>query len=404
MRRRSRYRDDARRFRAPIGVAPGGGRRFWVSGTPALARPYEAEGADGLYRSSAWAPSAARAGQQIYARVRSVDTRYWDFTAQALPREDGGRSRLQAHTTAWAELQAHGRGGGCPYGQNRPKAAPCPVCMMMPRTARATSGSPVDVGPDRHPCEAISTRPSSSPKRAPCRSARCRGRSGQRTCSSYADRASHYWIARGRSRWTRTPRRSAAPQARHRVDPGILGGKGALGAVSTVQKACPRNSGCRSPTWSRPTASSRRSSATHRGRLTPAEDRGTAFVPFTGFWRHPVHPRGTHLQTTTRRWQATGSDAAGRPPHDYVNRRSASTPGNGLFHGAAGAIPRRGRRWRQANPRGRVTRFVRDTGAGQVDRSLRAKHFPTGRRPHLAVNHMVHQAVSSECSVVPDVV
>ena len=140
-------------------------------------------------------------------------------------------------------------------------------------------------------------------------SQRSRGCPTRLFCSLYADRG-HYWNTRPRpaARWTRTPR---PRRPRSRFDPGLLArGKGALGAHVRHLAEAPApgaNSSYQhspaSPTWSRPTAWIKEVFLPqHNARFaTPAEDRGTAFVPFTGALDDScASTRNAPSQTTTR--------------------------------------------------------------------------------------------------------
>ena len=96
--------------------------------------------------------SARRAPVDEVARVLELfDTRYWDFTAKHLPREAGGRSRLQAQLQlAAAELRispwAQARGAQA-WGAPAQASAPCPARHdVAPGRLDPRLGSPVDGG------------------------------------------------------------------------------------------------------------------------------------------------------------------------------------------------------------------------------------------------------------------
>ena len=151
-------------------------------------------------------------------------------------------------------------------------------------------------------------------------------------CSLYADRASPTGHARGRRQGGQghpDPGRPRPGAARHRVDPGLLA-RGTGGARSACSAPC------------RSAASELRlagiTDMVEANRFlkevflphfnarfaTPAEDRGTAFVPFTGFARrHPVHPRGTHRSNdnTVRYKRLALQIPAGRHRRHYVKAR-----------------------------------------------------------------------------------
>ena len=102
--------------------------------------------------------------------------------------------------------------------------------------------------------------------------------------------------ARGRRQGGQGHPDPGRPRPVNRVDPGLPPDKGALGAAP-CRSACPRNSGSpASPTWSRPTASSRGLPATTQRPLRdPGRGPGHRLRPLhRRARRHPVHPRGTH--------------------------------------------------------------------------------------------------------------
>ena len=202
----------------------GGGSGCLGAHLPALARPLRGGGS----RRSLRPPpgpglGAARASGRGGAGAGVVRHPLLGPHGQALPREAGGRSRLQAQLQlAAAELAspwAQARGAQA-WGAPAQAAAPCPARhdaasgRLEPRVGPRSM-----VGPDRHHGTmrpAISTRPSSSPKRAPCRASRgCPRRSGPRACSARSTPTAPATTGtrpRPAARWTRTPRpRSAAP-------------------------------------------------------------------------------------------------------------------------------------------------------------------------------------------------
>ena len=171
------------------------------------------------------------------------------------------------------------------------------------------------------------------------------------------------------------PGRPRPGAARHRVDPGLLArGKGALGAhVRHCRSACPRNSGSpASPTWSRPTASSRRSSCHNTTPASRPRPR-TGAPPSSPARRHPVH---------SHRYAPGTSDPRRPPPPPLRQGQGAEYPDGtmAVFHG-----PRCHTTWptdRQPK-RGRVTRFDA-TDRRPVDKwtaAPRPTTSPQGQKP-----------------------
>ena len=99
---------------------------------------YEAEGADGP--TAAWA--ASRRGARRWTRWRGCWSCSTPATARPSTSTRSGRSRLQDG----CGLQAHGRRRAAPRrGAHRRKRPRRALPGMMLQTARATSGSPVDL-------------------------------------------------------------------------------------------------------------------------------------------------------------------------------------------------------------------------------------------------------------------
>ena len=238
---------------------------------------YEAEGADGLYDRRLGRLSARRAPVDEVARVLELfDTRYWDFTAKHFHEKlvaDHGFKR--SYNWLRLSLQAHGRRRAAPrrgaHRRKRPRRA-LPGIDVAPGRLEPRVGPRSMVGPDRHHgrCDqryllGLLRRRRGHHVELP---GGVRGDPGQGPVLLALRRPRQPLLehARGRRQGGQghpDPGRPRPGAARHRVDPGLLArGKGALGAhVRHLQKRCPRNSGSpASPTWSRPTASSRRSS------------------------------------------------------------------------------------------------------------------------------------------------
>ena len=121
------------------------------SGAGATADRYEAEGTDGLYDRRLGRVSARRAPVGEVARVLELfDARYWDFTAKHFHEKlVADHCFKRSYNWLRLSLQAHGRGRAAPrrgaHRRKRPRRA-LPGMMCCIRTARATSGSPVDGG------------------------------------------------------------------------------------------------------------------------------------------------------------------------------------------------------------------------------------------------------------------
>ena len=124
----------------------------------------------------------------------------------------------------------------------------------------------------------------------------------------------------------------------------------------------------------------------HNARFaTPAEDRGTAFVPFTGALDDIlcIHEERTVSNDNTVRYKRLALQPPRLPPCHYVARVRVQIPrrhnGRLPWTAMSGAIPRRWPTDRQPNPRGRVTRFdATDRRPEQVDSRSATDQFPTG--------------------------
>ena len=271
---------------------------------------YEAEGAEGLYDRRLGRLAARRAPLDEVARVLALfDTRYRDFTAkhfhEKLVAEHGcTRSNNWVRLT----LQAHGR----------THAAPRRGAHVRKRPRRALPGMMVHQDGSRHEWvpgrwwdlivtmdDATSTIYSAffvdeegtmSSFRALFEVIAARGLFG----SLYADRASHYWhtpeaggtVAKDKATQVGRALMQLGIELIPPTRPRPGGGPSACSAP--CRSACPRNSGSpASPTWPRPTASSRRSSCRSQRPLRRA-GRGPgpslrALRRRAG--RHPLRPR-----------------------------------------------------------------------------------------------------------------
>ena len=211
-----------------------------------------------------------------------------------------------------------------------------------------------------------------------------------------ADRASHYWNHRrqggqghpdpGRPRPGRSSASSCySPEAR---------GRSVFGT-----SACPRNSGSpASPTWSRPTASSRRSSCHNTTPApTPAEDQGTAFVPFTGALDDIlcIHEERS-LKRQHGALQAPGTSAyvkARVRVHEYPDGWPSSMDRD-VWRDTTPMANRS-----TPNPRGRVFDATDRLPVDKWTAAPRPTTSPQGQKPQQKRStHMVHKPVNSECS------
>ena len=261
---------------------------------------YEAEGADGLYdRRLLGRVSARRAPVDEVARVLELfDTRYWDFTAKHFHEKlvaDHGFKR--SYNWLRLSLQAHGRRRAAPrrgaHRRKRPRPARHDAASgrLEPRVGPRSM-----VGPDRHHgrCDqryllGLLRRRRGHHVELP---GGVRGDPGQGPVLLALRRPRQPLLehARGRRQGGQghpDPGRPRPGAARHRVDPGLLArGKGALGAHVRHPAEAPA-----------PGTQARRHHRHGRGQpllkelflpqhnarfATPAEDQGTAFVPFSG--------------------------------------------------------------------------------------------------------------------------
>ena len=284
---------------------------------------YEAEGADGLYDRRLGRLSARRAPVDEVARVLELfDTRYWDFTAKHFHEKlvaDHGFKR--SYNWLRLSLQAHGRRRAAPrrgaHRRKRPRRA-------LPGMMLHQDGSSHEWVPGRWWDLIVTMDDATSDIYSAffvAEEGTCQlpgGVRGSGPSSLYAGVLEH---ARGR-------RQSTPTQARHRVDPGLLArGKGALGAhVRHLAEAPAPGTQARrhQPTWSRPTASSRRSSCHNTTPASrPRPRTGTAFVPFTGALDDILCIHEEHrLKRQHGALQAPGtSDPRRPPPRHYVKAR-----------------------------------------------------------------------------------
>ena len=202
----------------------GGGSGCLGAHLPALARPLRGGGSRRSLRPPPGPPlGAARGGGRGGAGAGVVRHPLLGLHGQALPREAGGRSRLQAQLQlAAAELAspwAQARGAQA-WGAPAQAAAPCPARHdVAPGRLEPRVGPRSMVGPDRHHgrCDqryllGLLRRRRGHHVELPGGGPR---RSGPRACSARSTPTAPATTGtrpRPAARWTRTPRpRSAAP-------------------------------------------------------------------------------------------------------------------------------------------------------------------------------------------------
>ena len=263
---------------------------------------FEADGAEGLYDRRLGRLSARRAPVDEVARVLELfDTRYWDFTAkhfhEKLVAEHGCE---RSYNWVRLTLQAYGRR----------RAAPRRGAHRRKRPRRALPGMMVHQDGSRHewlagqpPLDLIVTMDDATSEiysaffveeEGTMSSLRALSEViGERGlfCSLYADRASHYWhtpdaggkvdkgnptqVGRALQRLGIELIAAYSPEARGRSER----------MFGTLQKRLPQELRLAGITGiDEATASSRRSICpnTTPASPPPAEDQGTAFVPFAG--------------------------------------------------------------------------------------------------------------------------
>ena len=394
---------------------------------------YEAEGADGLYDRRLGRLSARRAPVDEVARVLELfDTRYWDFTAKHFHEKlvaDHGFKR--SYNWLRLSLQAHGRRRAAPrrgaHRRKRPRRA-LPG-MMLHQDGSSHEWVPGrwwdlivtmdDATSDIYSAFFVAEEGTMSSFQGVSEAIRAKGL----FCSLYADRASHYWNtpeAGGKvDKDTPTQVGRALAQLGIELIPGLLarGQGGARSACSApCRSACPRNSGSpASPTWSRPTASSRRSSChnttpasrprprTRAPPSSPSPARSTTSCAST---------RNAPSQTTTR--CATSALAlqipAGRHRRHYVKARVRvhEYPDGtmAVFHGprCLARYHADGQPIDSQTREARVTRFdaTERRPVGKWTAAPRLTTSPQGQQPQQKRStHMVHKPANSECSQHP---
>ena len=262
---------------------------------------YEAEGADGLYDRRLGRLSARRAPVDEVARVLELfDTRYWDFTAKHFHEKlvaDHGFKR--SYNWLRLSLQAHGRRRAAPrrgaHRRKRPRRA-LPG-MMLHQDGSSHEWVPGrwwdlivtmdDATSDIYSAFFVAEEGTMSSFQGGSEAIRAKGL----FCSLYADRASHYWntpeaggkvdkdtptqVGRALAQLGIELIPAYSPEARGRSER----------MFGTLQKRLPQE--LRLAGITDMVEANRFLKEVflpqHNARFaTPAEDRGTAFVPFTG--------------------------------------------------------------------------------------------------------------------------
>ena len=257
---------------------------------------YEAEGADGLYDRRLGRLSARRAPVDEVARVLELfDTRYWEIHGQALPREAGGRSRLQAQLQLAAAEQAHGRRRAAPRRGAHRRKRPRRALPGMPILHQ--DGSSHEWVPGRWwdlivtMDDATSDIYSAFFVAEPCRASRRVSEAirAKGLFCSLSRCASHYWntpeaggkvdkdtptqVGRALAQLGIELIPAYSPEARGRSER----------MFGTLQKRLPQELRLAGITDMVEANRFLKEVPQHNARFaTPAEDRGTAFVPFTG--------------------------------------------------------------------------------------------------------------------------
>ena len=310
---------------------------------------YEAEGADGLYDRRLGRLSARRAPVDEVARVLELfDTRYWDFTAKHFHEKlvaDHGFKR--SYNWLRLSLQAHGRRRAAPrrgaHRRKRPRRA-LPG-MMLHQDGSSHEWVPGrwwdlivtmdDATSDIYSAFFVAEEGTMSSFQGVSEAIRAKGL----FCSLYADRASHYWntpeaggkvdkdtptqVGRALAQLGIELIPAYSPEARGRSER----------MFGTLQKRLPQE--LRLAGITDMVEANRFLKEVflpqHNARFaTPAEDRGTAFVPFTGALDDIlcIHEERTVSNDNTVRYKRLALQIpAGRHRRHYVND-TVSAPTN----------------------------------------------------------------------------
>ena len=390
----------------------------------------QAEAAEVLGVSERDLPARAAPVDEVARVLELFDTRYWDLTAKHFHEKlvaDHGFKR--SYNWLRLSLQAHGRRRAAPmrgaHRRKRPRRA-LPG-MMLHQDGSSHEWVPGrwwdlivtmdDATSDIYSAFFVAEEGTMSSFQGVSEAIRAKGL----FCSLYADRASHYWNT---------------PEAGGKVDkdtPTQVGRALAQLGIELIPAYSPEARGRsermfgtlqkRLPQELRLAGITDMAGANrflkevflpqHNARFaTPAEDQGTAFVPFTGALNDIlcIHEERTVSNDNTVRYKRLALQIpAGRHRRHYVKARVRvhEYPDGtmAVFHG-----PRCLARYhadgqdRQPNPRGRVTRFDA-TDRRPVDKwtaAPRPTTSPQGQQPQQKRStHMVHKPVNSECSRQP---
>ena len=304
---------------------------------------YEAEGADGLYDRRLGRLSARRAPADEVARVLELfDTRYWDFTAKHFHEKlvaDHGFKR--SYNWLRLSLQAHGRRRAAPrrgaHRRKRPRRA-LPG-MMLHQDGSSHAWVPGrwwdlivtmdDATSEIYSAFFVAEEGTMSSFQGVSEAIRAKGL----FCSLYADRASHYWntpeaggtvdkdtptqVGRALAQLGIESIPAYSPEARGRSER----------MFATLQKRLPQE--LRLAGITDMAGASRFLKELflpqHNARFAaPAEDQGTAFVPFTGALDDIlcIHEERTVSNDNTVRYKRLELQIpAGRHRRHYVKAR-----------------------------------------------------------------------------------
>ena len=370
---------------------------------------YEAEGADGLYDRRLGRLSARRAPVDEVARVLELfDTRYWDFTAKHFHEKlvaDHGFKR--SYNWLRLSLQAHGRRRAAPrrgaHRRKRPRRA-------LPGMMLHQDGSSHEWVPGRWWDLIVTMDDATSDIYFGLLRRRrghhvelpggVRGDPGQGPVLLALRRPRQPLLehARGRRQGGQghpDPGRPRPGAARHRVDPGLL----ARGKVrrsermfGTLQKRLPQE--LRLAGITDMVEANRFLKEVflpqHNARFaTPAEDRGTAFVPFTGALDDIlcIHEERTVSNDNTVRYKRLALQIpAGRHRRHYVKARVRV---HEYPDGTMAVFHEHGFVWRDTTPMANRStakparprdplRRDRPAPCGQVDSRSATDHLSTG--------------------------
>ena len=314
---------------------------------------YEAEGADGLYDRRLGRLSARRAPADEVARVLELfDTRYWDFTAKHFHEKlvaDHGFKR--SYNWLRLSLQAHGRRRAAPRRAAPRRAAPRRAAHRRKRPRRALPGMMLhqdgsshawvparwwdlivtmdDATSEIYSAFFVDEEGTMSSFRALSEVIRERGL----FCSLYADRASHYWHTPEAGGTVDKDKPTQVGRALQQLDIELIAAYSpeARGRsermFATLQKRLPQELRLAGIT---DMAGANRFLKElflpqHNARFaTPAEDQGSAFVPFTGALDDIlcIHEERTVSNDNTVRYKRLELQIpAGRHRRHYVKAR-----------------------------------------------------------------------------------